>query len=343
MASDLRIGVQLFPGSPRGVLDEARLCEQLGFDSIWVADHFYGAGRDETWVVPEVISLLGALTAVTTEIGIGSCVLSLLKRNAAIVAHAALTLNELASGRFQLGIGTGLGPEVRAFGVDAAKPASHLEEALRVVSGLFASNPTDRFTFHGEWNTLESAFLNLPDATPPPVLVAAVAPRALALTERVADGWIPFGLAPSTYAEFLGQMPLRRSGFRASLWLPTFIERDGEDRSAEAEAVGRLYLSMAPSVLEVVLEGHTAAPAVDTATRWDPMKAKELAASVPADIARAVTLHGSPTQCVETLERFYEAGCLSPILRITDSARRAEDIERLASHVIKPLERAEVI
>jgi alkanesulfonate monooxygenase SsuD/methylene tetrahydromethanopterin reductase-like flavin-dependent oxidoreductase (luciferase family) len=343
MSSDLRVGVQLFPGSPRGVLDEARLCEQSGFDSVWIADHFHGAGRDESWVVPEVVSVLGALTAVTSEIGIGSCVFSLLKRNPAIVAHAALTLNELSGGRFRLGVGTGLGPEIRAFGTDAAKPASRLEESLAVIDGLFRSGPENRFSFAGEWSSLEAAFLNLPDAVPPPVLVASIGPRALALTEREADGWIPFGLSPSTYSEFLGRMPLRRPDFQASLWLPTFIERDGEDRRAEAEAVGRLYLSMAPAVLEVVLDGHPAVRRVGTATSWNPTESMELAALVPAEAARAVTLHGSPTDCVETLDRFAAAGCTYPILRITDSVRRSEDIQQLAAHVLRAVERVEVI
>jgi alkanesulfonate monooxygenase SsuD/methylene tetrahydromethanopterin reductase-like flavin-dependent oxidoreductase (luciferase family) len=342
MSTPLRIGVQLFPGDASSAIEQAVLCEELGFDSVWVADHFHGAGRDATWIVPEAFTLLGAMAAATSRVRLGSCVITMLKRDPAVVAHASLTLSALSRGRFELGLGTGLGPELRSFGISAGSPLSRLEEALEVIRGLFQSRPEQPFSYRGRWTTLEDAFLNITDASPPALLLATIANRGLEITERLADGWIPFALTPATYAAFLARMPRRRDDFRACLWIPTFIERPGEDRSADAEAVGRMYLSMAPSVLAAVLDETSLVAAIRTASRWEPDEARELAASVPRELALSVTLHGQPSDCVEQLHELAASGCECVILRMTDEHRRAEDMRAIADSVLPALEQTEV-
>ena len=330
--SGLDIGIQVFPGSPTAAIEEAQRYESLGFTSIWVADHFHGAGRDTDWVVPEVFSLLGAMAAVTSTIHLGSCVLAMAKRSPAIVAQAALTLSALSRGRFQLGVGTGFGPDLRAFGVDTTGLAARLEEAIRVIRGLFRSNPDQPFSLSGNWNRLDHAFLNVPEAKPPPILVAAMGPRMLAVTEHLADGWIPFALSPAIYAEFLSRMPSRPQHFRAALWIPTFIEAPGEDRTSEAVAVGRLYLSMAPKALEALFGSRFVT--ASAATSWNREAAAAFWQDIPREAALAVTLHGSADQCVEQLTDFAAAGCDMAVLRLTDAGRRQHDAERIAREVI---------
>jgi phthiodiolone/phenolphthiodiolone dimycocerosates ketoreductase len=339
MSRRMNIGIQLFPGSPRQVLEEARRCEELGFDSVWVADHFHGAGRDVSWVVPELFTLLGAMAVSTSRAGIGSCVVSLAKRSPAIVAQGALTLAALSGGRFRLGIGTGFGPDLRAFGIDTSASASRFEEAVRVIRGLFAASESHPFSFDGRWSRLDGAFLNVPVDTRPPLFVAAQAPRMLAITSEHADGWIPFALPPDLYREILTKLEPRALSFTPSLWIPTFVERSGEDRTAEAEATGRLYLSMAPAVLRVILGDDRAA----TPTNWTAAHGSALADAIPRELALAVTLHGSPSACAEQLAAFADAGCRAVVLRITDARRRQEDAETFARAVFPRLDGREVV
>jgi phthiodiolone/phenolphthiodiolone dimycocerosates ketoreductase len=328
------LGVQIFPGDPRRLVEEASMVEGLGFSSVWVADHFFGGGRDRSWHVPEVISVLGAVARATSRVRMGTCVLSLQKRDPATVAHAALTLNSLSEGRFELGLGTGFGPDLRAFGVDLRAPVGRFEEGLSVILRLFQASEERPATFDGTWFQLEDAFLNVPGPAPPPISIAAVGPRMLDLTARHADGWLPFGLTPEIYREFLASMGALRSPFVPGLWLPVFLERPGEDRSAEAEATGRLYLSMAPDVLTRAMPGRRRARGPAGATGWSADAAKDAADSIPADVARSVTLHGSPDDCIETLAAFTDAGCRRFVLRITDPDARLPDVRLLAETVL---------
>jgi phthiodiolone/phenolphthiodiolone dimycocerosates ketoreductase len=337
-AAGLSVGLQLFPGAARDVVAEARTAEALGFSSVWVADHFHGAGRETGWVVPECFTTLAAIAASTERVGLGSCVVSTTKRDPAQIAHAALTLSQLSGGRFALGLGTGFGPDLRAFGAGARKPAARLEATLGVLDELFASSP-DR-PYSGDWEErhFEGAFLNLPGAEPPPVLLAAIGPRLLKLTGQRADGWLPFGLTPEVYAQFLERLAPQRPGFAPKLWLPTFVERPGEDRSAEAEATGRLYLSMAPGVLEATLDGSGFEGVVPNSLDWTPETARQIGESIPRELALAAVLHGSPEQCLATLEKFERAGCREVVLRITDAEQRPADAAYIAENVLAPLE-----
>ncbi|MBB4661395.1 LLM class flavin-dependent oxidoreductase [Conexibacter arvalis] len=323
------VGVQVFPGQPRDAVAEAIAYERLGISSVWIADHFHGAGRDTSWIVPEVFTTLGAVAASTETLRFGTCVVSTTKRDPAVLAHGALTLSSLSGGRFELGLGTGFGPDLHAFGIPTRAAVSRLEESLEVVRGLFASSPERPFDHDGRRWQLSGAFLNLPGAAAPPVSLAAIGPRMLELAATRADGWLPFGLTPDIYRAFLDRMAPRSAAFRARLWVPTFVEEPGEDRSAEAEASGRLYLSMAPQVLEHAL-GAEAGGSAGSSLAWSPERGREIARAIPRELALAVTVHGPPERCVEQLRAFEAAGCDGVVLRITDPTRRRGDVERLA-------------
>lgn len=327
----MKVGVQLFPGTPRDAVDSAARCEALGFSSVWVADHYTGGGRNADWVVPELFTTLAAMAGATSTIRLGSCVASVSKRSAADIAHAALTLAALAEGRFILGLGAGFGPDSKPFGVALDHPASRCSEAIEVIRGLWGSSPQQTFSFEGRWHTLDGAFLNLPATPLPPILLAAQGPKMMAITETMSDGWLPFALSPETYGEFLARMPQRGGDFRPMLWLPTFLETGGADRSTEAIETGRMYLSMAPAILAAAMAG---APAAVGTSDWNKETAAEVAAQVPPDLALSVTLHGDPQGCVETLGRFAAAGCEEVVLRITDPDARGRDIETFAQEVL---------
>jgi alkanesulfonate monooxygenase SsuD/methylene tetrahydromethanopterin reductase-like flavin-dependent oxidoreductase (luciferase family) len=204
---------------------------------------------------------------------------------------------------------------------------------MAAIEGLMQSSPERPFNFNGRWIQLAEAFFNLPGASIPPLYIASIAPRMLALTELHGDGWLPFGLTPPIYAEFLKKLQPRSPEFTAGIWIPTFAEAKGEDRNAEAEASGKLYLSMAPQVLEAAL-GRGEAFGAQPTTSWTPGQAAEVRERIPRELALASTLHGSPNQIVEQLEAFRAAGCRCFVLRITDPKRRRDDARLLAERVM---------
>jgi alkanesulfonate monooxygenase SsuD/methylene tetrahydromethanopterin reductase-like flavin-dependent oxidoreductase (luciferase family) len=115
-----------------------------------------------------------------------------------MVAKMAETLQRLSGGRLILGLGGGSADEEhRAFGFGVRSPGEKvdgLEEAVRIIRGLW-TEPS--FTFEGRLYRTEAAELEPKPEPPIPIWLGTFGPRALAVTGRLGDGWIPsLGYAP---------------------------------------------------------------------------------------------------------------------------------------------------
>jgi probable F420-dependent oxidoreductase len=184
-----RFGVTIIP-SASGRSDpvaEARRAEELGFDLVAVWDHPHGENPSfEAW------TLMTWIAAQTSRIAIASDVLSLPFRLPALIAKMAESLDRLSGGRLILGLGAGsVDQEFAAFGAPVRPPAEKieaLEEALRIIRGVW-SEPV--FTYDGAYYRNEEARVEPKPTRTIPIWLGAYRPRALELTGRLADGWIP--------------------------------------------------------------------------------------------------------------------------------------------------------
>jgi alkanesulfonate monooxygenase SsuD/methylene tetrahydromethanopterin reductase-like flavin-dependent oxidoreductase (luciferase family) len=169
------------------MLRYAQRAERLGFDSVWVPDHFYfewPQGVFEPY--PEAWTLLTAIGVTTQRVLVGSMVLAAAFRHPALVAKMAGALQELTGGRLLLGIGAGNQPaEHTAFGLQFDGRVSRLAEYLEVLRGLLTN---DRVTLKGQYYTIHDGGLQVPQP-PVPIWLAADGPRMLVLAARYADGW----------------------------------------------------------------------------------------------------------------------------------------------------------
>lgn len=161
--------------------------EELGFDFVSTADHPCGDEPSfETW------TMLSWIAARTTRIRVATRVLGLPYRNPAMVAKMAETLDRLSGGRLILGLGAGYSDdEFRAFGLGvptAGEKVDGLAEALAIIRGLWTE---PAFTFHGRRYHTNAADLAPKPGHPIPIWLGTFGPRALAVTGRLADGWIP--------------------------------------------------------------------------------------------------------------------------------------------------------
>jgi probable F420-dependent oxidoreductase len=172
---------------------DARRAEQLGFDFVSASDHLHGEQPTfEPW------TMLSWIAAATSRVRVATRVLAVPYRQPAVVAKMAESLDRLSGGRLILGLGGGaLDEEFRAFGLGVRSPRDKvdgLEEAVRVIRGLW-SQPT--FTFDGRLYRADGAELEPKPDHRIPVWLGTYGRRALALTGRLADGWIPsLGYAP---------------------------------------------------------------------------------------------------------------------------------------------------
>jgi alkanesulfonate monooxygenase SsuD/methylene tetrahydromethanopterin reductase-like flavin-dependent oxidoreductase (luciferase family) len=174
----------------RDLREMAMVAEQVGFDSLWLADHLIYRFPDQPESAPwETLTMLSALAAVTTRISLGTIVLSTSFRPPAMLAKMADAIDEISEGRFILGLGSGWHqPEYEAFGYPFDHLASRFDEAMQIIVPLLREGHVD---FQGQYYEVRNCVLRPrgPSPTGPRILVAGRRPRMLQLTARDADAW----------------------------------------------------------------------------------------------------------------------------------------------------------
>jgi len=174
----------------RDLREMALISEQVGFDSLWLADHLIYRFPNEAESAPwESLTMLSALAVVTTRITLGTLVVCTSFRPPAMLAKMADALDEISEGRFILGVGAGWHqPEYEAFGYPFDHLASRFDEAMQIIVPLLREGHVD---FHGQYYQVNNCVLRPrgPSSAGPRILVAGRRPRMLQLTARDADAW----------------------------------------------------------------------------------------------------------------------------------------------------------
>jgi alkanesulfonate monooxygenase SsuD/methylene tetrahydromethanopterin reductase-like flavin-dependent oxidoreductase (luciferase family) len=165
--------------------------DELGFDSVWVADHFTNPWHpNEPWL--EAWTLLSALAAHTERIRLGTMVTNISLHNPAVLAKQALTVDHASNGRLELGIGAGGAPTDHAMtGVPNWEPrerAARLREYVEIVDQMLRNEVT---TYQGNYYHVEGSQMHpAPIQRPrPPLTLAALGPKTLRITAEYADSW----------------------------------------------------------------------------------------------------------------------------------------------------------
>jgi F420-dependent oxidoreductase-like protein len=182
------IGIGDIAGAPAdvdGIVAQAKRAEADGFASGWFANIF---GLD-------AITAATVCARETTRIELGTAVVPTYPRHPTAMAQQALSAQAAARGRFTLGIGLSHQIVIEGMlGMSFAKPFSHMREYLAVLMPLIRSGSV---SFSGEEFRV-MANMNVPGAKTCQVLVAALAPKMLALTGAEADGTITWMTGPKT-------------------------------------------------------------------------------------------------------------------------------------------------
>jgi alkanesulfonate monooxygenase SsuD/methylene tetrahydromethanopterin reductase-like flavin-dependent oxidoreductase (luciferase family) len=253
----IAIGVVLAPFAARyaELREAAQELDQLGFDSIWLWDH-YVSWNNPREAVLECWTTLAGLAEATHCIRLGPLVANNTNRHPGRLAKVAATLHELSGGRLELGIGAGgWAAEQAPFGIeqgDRAERTARLAEALQIISALWTGEPV---TFQGQYYQLDEA-IAAPKLNLPPRLIVGGRSAVLArLAGQYADGLnLQWGLRetfPAVLAALdaaLAEHGRTRSGFDLSLhadW--NDLVRDPEGMLSQWEAAGFTRVMLAAS------------------------------------------------------------------------------------------------
>jgi probable F420-dependent oxidoreductase len=196
----------------------ARRVDELGYGTLWVPET---VGR-------EPFTLLGLLATETSEILIGTSIVGIWGHDAQTTRMAAMTLQEATAGRFVLGLGVShahLAERLR--GHTYERPLTHMREYLAAYRAAIYRGPTAE------------------GAGEPPVLIAALRERMLALAATDADGAFPYLVTPERVAWTRGVLDAaaaeagRATRPILAVSMPAVLETDPD----AARAAARGYLA----------------------------------------------------------------------------------------------------
>jgi F420-dependent oxidoreductase-like protein len=209
-AAPIEFGVQIAPekSSYDDLVATWQMIEGLGYDNVWLNDHFMPIMGDRGAPHLEAWTLLAALATQTERIRIGVLVSGNTYRHPAVLAKMATTIDHVSRGRLNLGIGAGWEEiEHRAYGIpfySAEERAARLAEALEVITRLWSG---DRSTWKGEYyELLDAPFSPKPLQRPhPPIVIGGQGKRLIMpIVARYADEWnVPPGVSPEGVRERL--------------------------------------------------------------------------------------------------------------------------------------------
>lgn len=173
------------------LVEQWRLAEALGFDSVWLFDHFVTLYGDPNGPCLEASTLLAALAQETKTIRIGVLVYGNTHRHPAILAKEVVTVDHISGGRVTLGIGTGWNErEHDSYGIpfpSSGQRVAMLNESLQVIRSLLTE---ERTTFNGNFYQMHDApFAPKPLQAHLPILVGGTRPKMLRTIAQFADIW----------------------------------------------------------------------------------------------------------------------------------------------------------
>lgn len=323
-------------GKPQGVVPLVQAAEEYGFDSVWVAESW---GSDcftyATW-----------LAANTSRIKIGTGVVQLSARTPTATAMAAITLDHISEGRFQLGLGVS-GPQVVEgwYGQPSNKPLARTREYVEIIRRVIRrEEPLD---FQGEFYqhpyrgpgsvSLGKPLRSIvhPLRNDIPIFIGAEGPKNVRQTAEIADGWLPLYYSPYRQEVYADQLAPAKRGFEINALATLNITDDVKAGLLPVKGMLGFYIGGMGAKGQ---NYHTKLMArmgfEDEAYKIQDLfmagKRDEAIAAVPDDFADEISLVGPASRIRERLDVWRS----SPVTTLLISGRDAAQLKQVADLVL---------
>jgi alkanesulfonate monooxygenase SsuD/methylene tetrahydromethanopterin reductase-like flavin-dependent oxidoreductase (luciferase family) len=203
----VRVGIVILPEDRWWAAEPKwRAAEEYEFDHAWTYDHLgWRSLVDGPWF--SAVPTLTAAAMVTSTIRLGTFVASPVFRHPVPFMRELITLDDIADGRFVLGVGAGVdagsfdGQVLGGPRLTAGQRADRFAEFVEALDGLLI---TDKFDYDGEYYTARGA-RNLPGTVSRPrlpFLVAANGPRTMRVAAKFGGGWVTTGRKADTLEDW---------------------------------------------------------------------------------------------------------------------------------------------
>lgn len=218
------------------LVEQWQYVEKLGFDSVWVADHWVNFMQTHTpWF--DAWTLLGGLALHTTRIRFGPLISPIPFHNPAFLARRALTVDHISSGRLELGLGAGIpgeyDPSYSMAGIEDYSGRERVErfkEGVIIIDMLLSQ---DVSTYQGNYYKVQDAVMQpRPFQKPrPPITIGAIGPAMRRLAARHAETW---SFTKSLYPFTDDTLQYIRQTNR---WMDDYCEKIGRDPASLRRSV----------------------------------------------------------------------------------------------------------
>ncbi len=322
------------PRSPRDLIDEVRQGEEMGLGAVFISERFN---------VKEAATLSGAAGAVSSEIGIATAATNHTTRHPMVTAAYAMTMHRLTGGRFSLGLGRGIAPIFKGFGL-APITTAQVEDFVGLMRRIWRGEVV--VGHNGPAGTYP--LLAMPGYSDDiPLTFTAFGPKSLALGGRLFDAVVLHTFftdettercvrAVKRAAEEAGRDPRRVRVWSCFATVGDHLPADLRLKKTVGrmatylQAYGDLMISTNrwdPAVLErfranEFVRGFRGA--LDASATTEQLE--HVATLIPGEwLAAAAT--GSPEQCVAKIQAQFDLGCDGVILHGASPAELAPIVD----------------
>lgn len=310
------------------LVDFAVNAEELGYDSLWIPEMW---GRD-------AFSLLTLLASHTKTIKLATGVVSVFSRTPAAIASAIATIDEISEGRVVLGLGTSGAAVIENWhGLKFEKALRRTEEYVDIIRLILSGARAD---YEGEIFSLKNFRLQFkPVRDSVPIYIAAIGPKNIALTGRLADGWIPFLIPHQSLAESKtallasAQMHGRNPGdITVAPYLPACISSDADAARATVKEYIAYYVGgMGDYYYNIVSRSGFAREAEAISQSWRKADKAGAINAVSDALLSAVSITGTEKEGTRAMDAYRKAGADLPILIFPPKSAREMVEETVAA------------
>jgi len=331
MAAFPKLSVRLHGGmTPSQCVEQARAAEAAGLYGVWFAENPFNRGT---------LPAAAACAAATTKIRIGAGVFNPYNRHPTLMAMEIGALDELASGRVRLGMGSGIGFAIERMGFSYGKPLTTLREAIAIVRALLRG---EEVTHTGTVFNVNKVKLDYSPRADIPIYMAGRGDRSLEACGEIADGLIVSNMVTATFAAKAIKIvhdAAREAGRKPPevvQYMPCFARAGrGEAIRLAKQAVGEMvpaYWTLGqrlPAAKAALLEGSDISE-TDFAAAAARIKSGEPAEAVLDErFVRAFSIAGNAYDCRASAAAYAAAGVTELALTFTGSGA-ASDMKYLA-------------
>jgi probable F420-dependent oxidoreductase len=337
------LGSYVLPGptpDPRPVVGQTLAAEQLGMGAVWLSE-LQGPTKDAG-------AILGYLAHATDHVGLGTSITHFGTRHPMVLASWGATMQTLTGGRFRFGFGRSVAGRWRTWGLPVPTTAS-MEDYATILRRLWNH---ETFSYDGPAGSFPRlGFEGMAEVDPPPLLLAAIGPKTLALVGRAFDGALlhPF-LTPDAVArsravvrkaaEDAGRDPDSVTVYCQPVTAPDLTE---DECRMVVGARATAYFSH-PTFADPLIEMNgwdpahlaTIREAVRVATAENEAKGRPLqgrallvepSKTIPNEWLESSSAIGTPAECAKRLHEYLDAGADEIVVHGTTPDRLGPTVE----------------